>query len=118
MLAESFYEELAAEWLAAWNAHDLERILSLYEEEFELSSPVLAKVDPLSGGKLIGKQAARTYWSKAFSARPDLQFEPIAVFKGIQSMVIHCKGLGGKLCAEFFVFSSHNKVFVSHAHER
>jgi ketosteroid isomerase-like protein len=25
----------AKEWLDAWNAHDLERILALYEQEFE-----------------------------------------------------------------------------------
>jgi hypothetical protein len=117
MLAESFYEEFAAQWLAAWNAHDLDRILSHYDESFEFSSPVLAKVKPASSGRLVGKEAARTYWSRAFSAYPDLHFEPITSLKGVQSMVIHYKGLSGKLCAEFFVFSDNGKVIASHAHE-
>src|ERR1700723_3107179 len=28
-----------AEWIAAWNAHDLPRILSHYADDFEMSSP-------------------------------------------------------------------------------
>jgi hypothetical protein len=113
----SFYEEFAVEWLAAWNTHDLERILALYEESFEFSSPVLARVNPSSGGKLVGKQAARVYWSKGLAARPDLHFEHIVSLHGVQSMVIHYKGLGGKLCAEFFAFSGNGKIAISHAHE-
>ena len=62
MLSEKFIDEFAAEWIASWNSHDIERILSHYEETFEFSSPVLAKVSPASGGKLIGKDAARAYW--------------------------------------------------------
>ena len=38
MLSETFIEEFAAEWIASWNSHDIERILAHYEEAFELSS--------------------------------------------------------------------------------
>ncbi len=116
MLSEKFIDEFAAEWIASWNSHDIERILSHYEETFELSSPVLEKVSPASGGKLIGKDAARAYWSKGLAARPDLHFEPVTVFKGVQSAVIYYTGLGGKLCAEFFEFGASGKVASSHAH--
>jgi len=117
VFTESFYKEFTTLWLAAWNAHDIERILALYEDAFEFSSPVLAGVSPASGGKLIGKEAARAYWSKGLAMRPDLHFEHIASLHGVQSMVIHYRGLGGKLCAEFFAFSGDGKVAVSHAHE-
>lgn len=116
MLDDKFYEEFAAEWIASWNSHDIERILSHYGESFDFSSPVLAKVSPASGGKLKGKKAARAYWSKGLAARPDLRFEPVAVLKGVESLVIHYKGLGGKLCAEFFVFSGSGQVISSRAH--
>lgn len=117
MLTHSFYEEFTTQWLAAWNAHDMERILALYEDAFEFSSPVLARVSPASGGKLVGKEAARAYWSKGLAMRPDLHFEHIASLHGVHSMVIHYRGLGGKLCAEFFAFSDSGKVAISHAHE-
>lgn len=116
MLDDKFYAQFAAEWIAAWNSHDIERILSHYDESFEFTSPVLAQVNPASGGRLKGKEAARSYWSKGLGARPDLHFQPLAVLKGVHGVVIHYKGLGGKLCAEFFVFGTNGKVVSSHAH--
>ena len=50
------------------------------------------------------------------TARPELHFELIAVLKGVESIVIHYKGLDGKLCAEFFGFGDNGKVIESHAH--
>lgn len=116
MLADTFIEEFAVEWIASWNSHDIERILAHYEEAFEFSSPVLEKVNPASGGKLIGKVDARAYWSRGLEARPDLRFETVTVLKGVQSAVIYYKGLGGKLCAEYFAFGATGKVVSSHAH--
>lgn len=116
MLDDRFYEEFAAEWIAAWNSHDMRRILSHYTESFEFSSPVLAKVIPASGGKLVGTEAAGAYWSKGLSARPDLHFEPVTLLKGVNSAVIYYKGLGGRLCAEFFAFDEGGRVVSSHAH--
>jgi hypothetical protein len=34
----------ANQWIAAWNAHNLELILSHYEETVELTSPVAAQL--------------------------------------------------------------------------
>lgn len=116
MINEKFIEAFAADWIDAWNRHDLERILSHYDESFEFSSPVLAKLIPSSGGRLTGVVAARAYWSQALSLRPDLHFELVAVLKGVESAVIYYKGLSGKLCAEFFVFGADGHVLSSHAH--
>jgi hypothetical protein len=116
VLSDHFCEEFAAEWIASWNSHDIERILAHYDESFEFSSPVLAKVSPATGGKLSGQDAARAYWSRGLATRPDLYFEPVTLLKGVQSAVIYYKGLGGKLCAEFFVFGANGKVVSSHAH--
>lgn len=111
-----FYEEFAAEWIEAWNSHDLARILSHYDESFEFSSPFLAQFIPGSGGKLKGKEAVAAYWSKALAALPELRFELIAALSGVESVVIYYRGRGGRLCAEFFVFGDHGKVIESHAH--
>lgn len=34
--------EFAAEWIEAWNAHDIDRILSHYTDDFEMNSPLIA----------------------------------------------------------------------------
>ena len=115
--ANSELAEFGAEWIAAWNAHDLGRILDLYEQDFEFSSPVLRKRIPESKGRLHGWDEARMYWSAAFEPSVNLHFEHIATLVGISSVVVHYKGLRGKLCTEFFEFSAAGKVTRSHAHE-
>ncbi|PKN20567.1 MAG: nuclear transport factor 2 family protein [Deltaproteobacteria bacterium HGW-Deltaproteobacteria-6] len=116
MLDSKFYKEFVSEWIEAWNSHDIERIMAHYDESLKFSSPKLAKLIPGSGGKLNSKQAVRAYWVKALAAQPALHFEFIAVFKGVQSAVIHYRGVGGKLCAEFFAFDERGLVVESHAH--
>ncbi|NJL42869.1 MAG: nuclear transport factor 2 family protein [Pseudanabaena sp. SU_2_4] len=116
MLNDDFYEKFAYEWIEAWNSHDIERILSHYNDNFEFSSPVLAKLNPASGGRRTGKEAARDYWSKALAKWTELYFEPVDALKGVGSLVIYYRGLHGKLCAEFFVFGASGKVSSSHAH--
>jgi ketosteroid isomerase-like protein len=110
-------EGFSQAWLDAWNSHDLDRILSLYEDDFKFSSPILKKLMPQTGGYLEGKSAAKAYWSHAFAPGIFLRFEKIAVLNGVDSVVIHYKGLGGKLCAEFFQFGASGKITESHAHE-
>jgi hypothetical protein len=110
-------DDFARRWLEAWNAHDLERILSLYEPDFELSSPVLAHWIPESKGRLRGREAARKYWSAAFAPGVNLRFEHIATLVGIGSFVIHYRGLRGRLCAEYFELSHAGRVQRSSAHE-
>jgi hypothetical protein len=117
MQDDQFYDEFAARWIAAWNSHDIERILSFYAEDFEFTSPFLVKFMPATGGKLKGRKAVGEYWSKALAARPELKFEPVAVLKGLRSVVIHYKGLNSELKAEYFLFDAHGKVIESHAHE-
>ncbi len=116
MRDSNFYENFAAEWIAAWNSHDIERIMSHYDESLKFSSPKLVKFISSSGGKLNGKKAVRSYWVKALAAQPGLHFELAAVLKGVESVVIHYKGLDGKLRAEFFLFSEKGIVVESHAH--
>ena len=36
--------KFAEAWIAAWNAHDLEQILSHYDDEFEMSSPAITRL--------------------------------------------------------------------------
>ena len=48
---------LANHWVAAWNAHDLDLIMSHYEDEIELTSPVAAQLLGTPDGRVVGKAA-------------------------------------------------------------
>src|SRR5208282_4814971 len=46
---------LANHWMAAWNAHDLDAIMTHYEDAIELTSPVAAQLLGTPDGKVVGK---------------------------------------------------------------
>jgi ketosteroid isomerase-like protein len=41
-VTRDYARKLANDWVAAWNAHDLEAILGHYEDDVELTSPAVA----------------------------------------------------------------------------
>jgi hypothetical protein len=106
----------AVDWIASWNAHDLDRILSHYADDFEMTSPVIMQIAGEPTGKLRGKAAVGAYWSKALSLIPDLHFELIAVLSGVDSITIHYRGARGRLAAEVFFFDRSHKVTKAFAH--
>jgi len=114
-LTPAFAERFAREWVAAWNAHDLERILSHYEDDFEMSSPVIVRLVGEASGTLRGKPAIRAYWAKALEAAPDLRFEIVSVLAGVGSVTVCYRGHRG-LAAEVFHFSASGKVARAFAH--
>jgi ketosteroid isomerase-like protein len=100
-VAPEFAERFAAEWIAAWNSGDLERILSHYSDDFEMRSPVIAERGFAPDGCLRGKQAVRPYWRAGLKAVPPLRFEPVGVHAGAGALAIVYRSLGrGKLVVE------------------
>lgn len=111
-----FAEAFAAEWIAAWNSRDLDRILAHYSEDFEFSSPFIPEVAGEPSGRLEGQAAVREYWRKALARRADLQFELVSVLVGVGSIIILYNRHDGKLGAEQFEFTVGGKVIRSSAH--
>lgn len=108
-------QEFAQEWVAAWNAHDIEQILSHYEEEFEMSSPAITKFTGEPSGRLQGKEAVGEYWSGALEKYPDLKFYLLHVLRGANSVTLIYEGVLG-LSAEVFHFGASGKVAKAFAH--
>lgn len=108
-------EHFAAEWIDAWNAHDLDRVLSHYADDFEMSSPVIIQIANEPSGVLKGKTAVGAYWKKALQLHSDLHFELVTVLVGVNSVVLYYKGRG-RLSAEYFYFGQDQKVIKSAAH--
>ena len=75
----AFAEYFAADWIDAWNAHDLGRILSHYAEDFEMSSPIIIQIAGEPTGTLRGKAVVGAYWKKALDIMPDMRFELLSV---------------------------------------
>lgn len=109
-------QTFAMHWLDAWNRHDLEAVLSHYDENFTMSSPIIAAMGLDPSGTLRGKPAVAAYWRAALDRLPDLAFEPIAVLAGTSSLVIHYRTSFGKLAAEVFFFSPNGLVERAAAH--
>jgi predicted ester cyclase len=109
-------EKLAYAWAGAWNAHDLEAILSHYEEAVELTSPAAAQLLGAPGGKVAGKANLRAYFQRGLEAYPELHFQLENVLCGIQSVVLYYTNQRGTRTAEFMELSTHGKVACVIAH--
>jgi len=114
-LTREFAQHFADDWIAAWNAHELEAILAHYSDDFEMASPLIVQFMGEASGTLQGKPAVRSYWSKALARLPDLHFELQDVFVGAASVVIFYRGPRGP-GAEAFWFDSEGKVYRAAAH--
>jgi len=101
---------LAEHWLGAWNAHDLELILSHYEEHVELTSPVAAQILGTADGKVIGKSNLRAYFRRGLEAYPELHFQLQDVLWGLNSVVIYYRNQKGTRTAEFMELGASGKV--------
>lgn len=60
--------KLAEHWIAAWNAHDLDLIMTHYEDAIELTSPVAAQLQGTPAGKVIGKANLKAYFQRGLDA--------------------------------------------------
>lgn len=116
MLTRNEMKTFASEWIEAWNARDLERVLSHYSRDIEFSSPFIVEVvgEPL--GRLQGKDAVQAYWTKALARLPALNFKVIDVSLGVNSIVINYEREDGRHASEWFEFGHDGKVLKSAAH--
>lgn len=101
---------LARQWVAAWNAHDLDLILTHYEEGVELTSPVAARLLGTLDGKVVGKTNLRAYFQRGLDAYPDLRFHLEDVLWGVNSIVLYYKNQKETRTAEFMELSATGKV--------
>jgi hypothetical protein len=68
---------IANKWFDAFNDHNLEQLLSLYDENAQHYSPKLKARQPETKGFIKGKQALHAWWQDALSRLPTLNYELI-----------------------------------------
>ena len=106
----------AADWINAWNAHDLDWILSHYADEIEFTSPFVVKLLGISSGTITGKEQLRDYFSKGLSAYPELHFVLLNVFTGAQSVVLDYRSVKNLRASETMLFDDREKIVRVIAH--
>lgn len=97
-------------WVRAWNAHDLDEIMSHYAEDAVLASPTAAALLGDPTGEVRGKAAVREYFRKGLDAYPSLRFELIDVMWGLRSVVVCFVNQKGTKTAEYMELDSGGKI--------
>ncbi|WP_130735686.1 nuclear transport factor 2 family protein [Flavobacterium sp. J27] len=68
-------QQIAVRWFEAFNAKDLDKLLSLYDDEAKHYSPKLKVKQPETNGLIHGKKAMRVWWQDAFDKLPTLHYK-------------------------------------------
>lgn len=110
-----FAQSFVQEWIAAWNSHNLERILSHYADGFEMHSPFIVERMGEPSGMLRGKEQVRPYWEKGL-ADGRLHFTLEEVFAGVSSIAIRYRRHTGHSAVEVLFFGPDYKIIRGVAH--
>ncbi|WP_343021864.1 nuclear transport factor 2 family protein [Flavobacterium sp. PL12] len=68
-------QSIAFKWFETFNNKELEKLLSLYDDDAVHFSPKLKICKPESEGFVIGKEALRAWWKDAFERLPSLNYK-------------------------------------------
>lgn len=90
-------------WIANWNQHDVDAVLEDFADDVVFSSPLLRRLLPDSDGVVRGKDALRHYWTIGVRQFPDLRFELVGVYLGVNTIVINFRNQSGRLTNEVLV---------------
>jgi ketosteroid isomerase-like protein len=101
---------LGGEWIAAWNSHDLERVLALYAEDSEITSDRIPFLGFDASGTLRGKHCLREYWGLALQRLPNLHFDLIEIYVSPDSLVVFYQNERGQKICEYLRLDAEGKI--------
>jgi DNA-binding winged helix-turn-helix (wHTH) protein len=112
-IASEMAEEFARSWIAAWNDHDLDRVLSHYATDVVFLSPTAQR--RLGNGRLEGRADLGACWRAGLDAKPNFKLDLIDVLIGHQCLTILFRNHMGMVVAQTFEFRTDGKVSRSYA---
>ena len=101
---------LGREWIAAWNSHDLERVLAMYAEDSEMTSDRIPPLGFAASGTLRGKDSLRAYWGLALQRLPGLRFELIDIFVSPDSVIVLYQNDRGVRICEYLRVNDEGRI--------
>lgn len=110
MITKETAEAFAREWIGAWNSHDLDRILSHYEEDLTFYSPFIPLLKFNDEGVIRSKADLARYFRIGLDAYPDLYFDYRECFAGVDSLVLYYTSVNGRLAAEVFELNENRRA--------
>jgi ketosteroid isomerase-like protein len=110
VIDRDFAMAFAADWVAAWNSGDLQRVFSHYADDFEMRSPLIVERGFSPTGVLRGKEAIRPYWGAGIAnAKPPLRFELVDAYAGVDTVAIHYRSVGRGVVVEVIEFDEQRR---------
>lgn len=116
MTTQSEAKGFAHQWVAAWNSHNLDAIMSHYDRDVVLVSPVAANILGNPCGTVAGNAALRDYFKRGLELYPNLHFELLDVMCGLSTIVVCYKNQKGTRTAEFMEFGKNGQIIRVVAH--
>jgi ketosteroid isomerase-like protein len=98
MITKEQANKFANDWVASWNTHDLDRVMSHYDDNVEYYSQFVLKLTDNKSGMLQGKNEVQQYLAKALQTYPDLHFKLIAA----EVFEINSKGLAARIQCHYY----------------
>jgi hypothetical protein len=110
-LSEEDARAFADAWIAAWNSHDLDAILSHYTRHVELTSPLVTRrFGPDGRGTVRGRDALREYFDIGLRSVPDLHFALRHVLSGPSGVALVYERENGALTLETIELTKKGKA--------
>lgn len=116
MLLGDSGQEFAKTWIAAWNAHDVDAILGHYAQHVVYASPLIARLPGVVSGRLNGIHKVRDLCVRALARYPNLHFDLLQVFGGVDSLVVYFRSVNGLEAAETFTLDDSGRATHVYCH--
>ncbi|HEX9480743.1 MAG TPA: nuclear transport factor 2 family protein [Solirubrobacteraceae bacterium] len=109
-LREVRARELAEEWIASWNEHDLETIMSMYAPQVVFHTPTLIDTLGVPDGRIEGTERLREHFARGLARLPGLRFELVQVYTGVRAVAIAYKWADGTPVCEVHEYDEQERI--------
>ena len=116
MITQKFAEQFAEEWADAMNKQDFEKISVHYDENVEVTSPMILLASDEQSETMRGINKIIKYWKDTFKRIPDLRFGMYEFFTSVNSVAIYYRAFANKRACEIFYFNDQGKIVKSVTH--
>jgi hypothetical protein len=110
MLTNEMAKKFVKDWIQSFNSHQIEEILSHYDDEFELYSPVIPLLNFNAEGVIRTKIDLKKYFEIGLNTYPNLHFKLHNYFVGINTVVIYYTSVNNRMAAEVFRLNDKGKA--------
>lgn len=109
-------KKFATDWIESWNSHDLDRIMSHYSDDVQVTTPMIRIALGIDSGTLQGKPSVRKYWQAALEKVPGLHFELVESTVSIDSIAIYYSSIMNRMAIEVMFFDPDGRISRVIAH--